>query len=182
MTTTPIGSTANKSATATTAAGPKTLQANDFINLLITQLKNQDPTQPMSNSELLQQVSEIGQLQSQNQLQTSLQGLVMQNQISSASNLIGKHVTGNDASSNPADGIVTSISVANNSVNLNLDSGQTLPIANVTQITMVNPVTGAASVTSTAPATPAAAAASAVASALFPPGTVVTPNGPSKSN
>ena len=89
MATTAIGSIPTNTSTKTATGSAKSLQASDFINLLITQLKNQDPTQPMSNSELLQQVSQIGQLQSQTALQTTLQGLALQNQIGSASNLIG---------------------------------------------------------------------------------------------
>ncbi len=129
----------------------------------------------MSNSELLQQVSQIGQLQSQTQLQTTLQGLALQNQIGSASNLIGKAVAGNDANNNQVGGIVTSVSVANNNVTLNLDSGQTMPMANVTEITTINPVTGAASTTSTTPVTAAGPLPSQNAS-VFGPGTTVTQN------
>jgi flagellar basal-body rod modification protein FlgD len=162
------------STTSTTGAA-KTLQASDFINLLVTQLQNQDPTQPMSNSELLQQVSQIGQLQSQTQLQTTLQNFALQNQIGSASNLIGKAVAGNDANNNQVGGIVTSVSVANNNVTLNLDSGQTLPMSGVTQITTINPVTGAASTTSTTPVTAAGPLPSQNAS-VFGPGTTVTQN------
>src|ERR1700743_2414516 len=76
------------------------LQSSDFINLLVTQLQNQDPLQPMSNSDLLQQVSEIGSLQSQTSLNSTLQDMSLQNQISSASSMIGKGVIGNDNSGN----------------------------------------------------------------------------------
>ena len=133
---------ASTAAATTAPTGLNSLQPSDFVKLLITQLQNQDPTQPMTNSELLQQVSQIGQLQSQNSLQSTLTGLALQNQIGSASTLMGKYVTGNDASNNTAAGIVTSVSVANNTVTLNLDSGQTLPLSGVTGITTVSATTG----------------------------------------
>lgn len=128
-----------------TTAGKKSLDTNDFIKLLITQLQNQDPTKPMSNAELLQQVSQIGTLQSQQSLEktltenqdaltTTLTGLVMQNQIGAASNMIGKQVTGTDDAGNSLSGIVTSIRVNNGVVNLELDTGNTLPMGNVAKI------------------------------------------------
>jgi flagellar basal-body rod modification protein FlgD len=127
------------------ASAKKSLDTDDFVKLLITQLQNQDPTKPMTNSELLQQVSQIGTLQSQQSLQetltenqealtTTLTGLVMQNQIGAASNMIGKQVAGRDDAGNPLSGIVTSIRVANGVVNLELDTGKTMPMGNVSEI------------------------------------------------
>ena len=123
--------------TGTAAKTPKkSLDTSDFMNLLITQLQNQDPTQPMSNQELLQQVTQIGTLQSQNQLSDTMKQLVLQNQIASAAGMIGKGVVGTDANSNPVSGVVTSVKVdnANSTVNLELDSGQTLPLGNVSTV------------------------------------------------
>ena len=137
-------------------AGKKSLDTNDFIKLLITQLQNQDPTKPMSNAELLQQVSQIGTLQSQQNLEktltdnqnalgdllsensdslsATLTGIMLQNQIGSASNMIGKQVSGLDSTGKNLSGVVTSISVASGVVNLELDSGKTLPMGSVTDI------------------------------------------------
>src|SRR3954451_24317443 len=70
------------------------LKAEDFIKMMITQLQNQDPTSPAKNEELLAQMSQIGQLQSSTTLTESHKGLVIQNQIGSAGNLIGKTVQG----------------------------------------------------------------------------------------
>src|SRR5438477_13067402 len=59
------------------------LKPEDFIKMMITQLQNQDPMEPAKNEELLAQMSQIGQLQSSTDLQTSLKTLVMQNNIGS---------------------------------------------------------------------------------------------------
>src|SRR5690242_13762925 len=72
------------------------LKAEDFIKMMITQLQNQDPLQPAKNEELLAQMSQIGQLQTSTQLQDSLKSMSLQNQIGSASSLIGKEVQGTD--------------------------------------------------------------------------------------
>jgi flagellar basal-body rod modification protein FlgD len=111
-----------------------TLTANDFISLLITELQNQDPTQPMSNTDLLTQMSQIGQLESTDQMQTTLQGITLQSSIGSAGNLIGKEIQGLDDQNNNVSGIVTGVQVQNQQVYLALDSGDSVQMGNVTQI------------------------------------------------
>ena len=112
------------------------LDSSDFIKMMITQLQNQDPTQPASSDQLLAQMSQIGQLQASTQLQSSLSGLVAQNQIGSAGNLIGKSVTGLDDQNNQVTGVVNSVRVQQNppAVYLELDNSKELPLGNVTAI------------------------------------------------
>jgi flagellar basal-body rod modification protein FlgD len=102
--------------------------------MMITQLKNQDPTQPTSNADLLQEMSQIGQLQSQQSLQTNLQSMVLQNQIGSASNFIGKSVTGLGTNNSTINGVVDSVHIENGAVNLVLDSGASLALSNLTDV------------------------------------------------
>ena len=135
-------------AATSSSANPYNLTTSDFINMMVTQLKNQDPTQPMSNAELMQQMSQIGQLQSTSQLQTTLTAFGLQTQIGGAAGLIGKTVQGIDASNNTIKGVVNSVSVSGNTVSLMLDSGQSLPFSGVTAIAPTS--------TAAAAATPAA--------------------------
>ena len=111
------------------------LKTEDFINMMITQLQNQDPTDPVKNQDLLAQMSQIGQLQSTTDLQSSLKSLVLQNSLGAAGNLIGKMVQGQDDNGAPLGGLVTSVRVQDSNVSLELDNGQTLKLANVTAIT-----------------------------------------------
>ena len=110
------------------------LQAQDFIKMMITQLQNQDPLEPAKNQELLAQMSQIGQLQSTTQLQDSLKGLVLQNNIGSAGNLIGKTVQGLDDQNKPVAGLVNSVRVQQDQVYLELDNGNSLAMTRVTSI------------------------------------------------
>src|SRR3954469_19217615 len=110
------------------------LKTEDFIKMMVTQLQNQDPLEPAKNQELLAQMSQIGQLQSANSLQDSLKGMVLQNQIGSASSLIGKTVKGLDSGDDPVGGVVTSVSVKDSSATLELDNGKSLDLGRVTQI------------------------------------------------
>lgn len=115
------------------------------MNMMITQLQNQDPLNPSNSDELMSQMSAIGQMQSSSTLQTTLQGLATQTQIGAASSLMGKQVSGIDSNNNTVAGVVTSVQVAGSTVNLGLDSGATLALGNVTSITpaATTPTTGA---------------------------------------
>jgi flagellar basal-body rod modification protein FlgD len=110
------------------------LKTEDFIKMMITQLQNQDPMDPAKNQELLAQMSQIGQLQSATTLQESLKGMVLQNQIGSAGNLIGKMVEGADANQESISGMVNSVRVDKDGVFLELDSGKELALSSVTNI------------------------------------------------
>ena len=125
----------SSSAAASALTGkPKQLTSNDFIKLMVTQLQHQDPTQPTSNDQLLSQMSQIAQLQSSTTLQSSLSAMVIQSQIGSAGNLIGKSVQGIDDTSANVKGLVTSVRVQDNQVYLQLEGGQQLQMGNVTSI------------------------------------------------
>ena len=110
------------------------LKTEDFIKMMVTQLQNQDPLEPAKNQELLAQMSQIGQLQSATSLQESLKGMVLQNQIGSASALIGKTVQGLDNQDDPVTGLVNSVKVGADGVSLELDNGKSLMLSRVTQI------------------------------------------------
>ena len=134
MATTPVTNSSPTTGSTTKTTGKKNLDTGDFMKLLITQLQNQDPTQPMKNEELLQQVTQIGTLQSQNSLQDTMKKLVLQNQIGSAAGLIGKTVVGVNESGEQVGGLVTSIRVEDDQVKLELDNGQALPLNNVNTV------------------------------------------------
>jgi flagellar basal-body rod modification protein FlgD len=123
------------SSTTSTLSNPSlNMTPQDFMNIMVTQLENQDPLDPTSASDLLQQVSEIGQLSSTDQLQTSMQSMTLQSQIGSASSLIGKNVTGLDGNGNATSGLVNSVQVQSDAAYLELDNGDTVSLSNVSTI------------------------------------------------
>jgi flagellar basal-body rod modification protein FlgD len=144
------------------------LTPQDFITMMVTQLQNQDPLNPTSDDQLLSQMSEIGQLQSATTLQTSLQSMVLQNQISSAGNLIGKYVQGLDSQGNQQQGVVNSVAVKSDGIYLELDNNQELSMSNVTSITTAPPTATTAGTTGT---TAAAAATTTAANSGAAPTT-----------
>ena len=68
---------------------------NNFMTMLVTQLKNQDPLKPMENSEMTSQLAQINTLSGIEDLNTTLKGITGQidaGQTLQASALIGHHV------------------------------------------------------------------------------------------
>ena len=111
------------------------LKSEDFINMMLTQLQNQDPLDPADNEQLLGQMSQIGQLESAQQLQESLGKLVLQSNLGASGNLIGKTVTGVDHLGDVSEGTVTSVKVVDGDVQLELDTGRTISMSQVQSIT-----------------------------------------------
>jgi flagellar basal-body rod modification protein FlgD len=137
MTTTGVGNTSTSGTQSASKKGAFDLKPADFIKMMITQLQNQDPTQPVKNEELLAQMSQISQLQSSTTLTSTLQGVTLQNSIGSASSLIGKVVAGLDGDDDPVNGLVTAIKVKGQDVTLQLDNGKELGLGKVTDISPV---------------------------------------------
>jgi flagellar basal-body rod modification protein FlgD len=137
MATTAVAGSSSSGSSASTGSSPlkkKELKAEDFIKMMITQLQNQDPLEPAKNDQLLAQMSQISQLQSSTSLNESLKSMVLQNQIGSASSLIGKSVQGMAADNSTINGTVTSVKVESDAVKLELDNGQALELGRVTSI------------------------------------------------
>ena len=136
MTTLPMKSAPSASAGTSRQVKSKSmeLKTEDFIKMMITQLQNQDPMEPAKNDQLLAQMSQISQLQSSTNLNDSLKSMVLQNQIGSASSLIGKSVQGMADDNSTVAGMVTSVKVESDAVKLELDNGQALDLGRVTAI------------------------------------------------
>ncbi|MCX7747001.1 MAG: flagellar biosynthesis protein FlgD [Clostridia bacterium] len=75
---------------ATSTKGRKTgeLGKDDFLNLLVTQLKYQDPLKPVDDKEFIGQMAQFSALEQMQNMNTSFSSV-------KAFNLIGKHVTAN---------------------------------------------------------------------------------------
>jgi flagellar basal-body rod modification protein FlgD len=86
----------NTKVAATTAAGSTSVDLqSQFLTLLVAQLKNQDPTNPMDNSQLTTQLAQISTLSGIENLNTtlgSISGQITTGQTLQASTLVGHGV------------------------------------------------------------------------------------------
>ena len=54
---------ASSTSASTASTDNSTITANDFLTLLVTEMKNQDPTQPTDPNEYIQQLVQVNSLQ-----------------------------------------------------------------------------------------------------------------------
>ncbi len=87
------------------------VQIDDFLTLLITELQNQDPLDPLDNAQLLSQVSQIREIGSNDQLTRTLEMVRIGQNMSTASSLIGKKIRALDDNLQEIEGTVERVSV-----------------------------------------------------------------------
>jgi flagellar basal-body rod modification protein FlgD len=125
---------ANNAATkGTNAANFASLTPDDFLKMLITELQNQDPTNPTDNSQILQQISEMSNIQATTSLNSSITAMVTEQNLSAASALVGKNVQGLADDGSTASGTVDSVTISNGVPKLNIGQ-QTMTLSNIQQI------------------------------------------------
>ncbi|MBP8144089.1 MAG: flagellar hook assembly protein FlgD [Inhella sp.] len=95
-----IGSLLNAGTRSSSAGASASQQAQDnqdrFLTLLVAQMRNQDPMNPMENAQLTTQIAQIQTVTGVDQLNTSLEKLgaqFNQSQLSGAVSLVGRNVT-----------------------------------------------------------------------------------------
>jgi flagellar basal-body rod modification protein FlgD len=108
--------TGNSSTGSTSGSGKevrdlKDLDINQFLQLMIAELTNQDPLNPMDNTQLVQQMGELRSIAASDQLTGTLQSMQTQQSLTTASSLIGKNVKALSADGGDITGKVDSVSV-----------------------------------------------------------------------
>ncbi|KAA1012418.1 flagellar hook assembly protein FlgD [Paraburkholderia panacisoli] len=108
------GASSSTSSTSSTSGTSAADLQNTFLQLLVAQLKNQDPTNPMDSSQMTSQLAQISTVQGISQLNTSLSSLSTQlaaGQQSQAALLIGSTVLAPGSSISVASGKAGSFGV-----------------------------------------------------------------------
>lgn len=85
----------NTPSSSTTKTASQELDKNAFLQLLVAQLKNQDPTSAQDPNQMVQQMTAYSQLEQLQNANTALTGLQVQNQgifQAQAASLVGKRV------------------------------------------------------------------------------------------
>jgi len=116
----------------TTAAG--SMNKNDFMTLLMAQMKNQNPMDPQSASDFATQLAQFSSLEGINQMNQNFSSLLTLQGLSQGTNLIGKSVTyAADAAGHTASGVVQSVGVVSGEVQVVI-GGANVPITKLTNI------------------------------------------------
>lgn len=77
-------------------ASSSTLNYNNFLQLLIAQMKYQDPTDPMDASEQIGQLATFSQVEQSVKMNSNLSSLIQAQSFSQAADMIGKYITSAD--------------------------------------------------------------------------------------
>ena len=107
----------------------------DYLNLLITQLRYQNPLEPMDNNEMSMQLAQLSQLEQLENMSSTFQGVLLAEQTSQASGLLGKEVTFylSDEKSQSS-GVVDGVDIYDGEVRLTVGN-HTIDIGDVQTIT-----------------------------------------------
>ncbi|PZF59635.1 flagellar hook capping protein [Curtobacterium sp. MCSS17_008] len=91
----------------------QTMDSEVFMKLLVTQLRNQDPSSPMDTNQMISQQTQLAMMeQVTNQTTTANENFSLQMRIAAA-NLVGKQVSYTDAATGTAvSGTATAVSYA----------------------------------------------------------------------
>lgn len=95
----------------TLSGGLGDVEAEKFLELLLAELQNQDPLNPMDNAQMLQQISQIREISATNQLSDTLGAVLLGQNVSTASSLIGKKINALTDDSKNVEGIVDRVSI-----------------------------------------------------------------------
>lgn len=115
-----ISSSANQS-----AVQSATLNYKEFLTLLVAELKNQDPTQPMDPTQQVSQLASFSAVEQQVQTNSTLSSLLANSNLSQAEAAIGKTATSSDGS---VSGTVQSVTVSSTGATATLSNGKTLAL------------------------------------------------------
>ncbi|MBS4217747.1 flagellar hook assembly protein FlgD [Bacillus sp. FJAT-49711] len=126
--------------------GNDILGKDDFLKLLMVQLQNQDPMNPMQDKEFIAQMATFSSLEQMTNMSKSIEKLVQfesQSSLIALSQFVGKEVTWHkiDEDSNTAEetftngkGIVSSVQFVGDTVKFTLEDGTELTPANISQV------------------------------------------------
>jgi flagellar basal-body rod modification protein FlgD len=118
--------------TATQSKSSGTVDYNAFLKLLIAEMKNQDPTEPMKSSEYMAQFAAFSNVEQSIQMNTKLNSLLTATALSQADGLLGYTVTSADGK---ITGVVKSLKLVAGGLVATLDNGKEIPIVEGIKIT-----------------------------------------------
>jgi flagellar basal-body rod modification protein FlgD len=151
----PPGSTASSGSSSTSQSTDLNgVNADTFLQLLVAQLKYQNPDNPTDPTQFLSQTAEFEEVEQLENLQTSLSSLVSAQQAGAATSMLGAQVTGTDTAGNPVTGIVSGVQLTSDGPLLSVGNAS-VAYSSVTSVTAPSNATGTPGATAGTSATSA---------------------------
>ncbi len=121
----PLAPAGTGTSAASGAAKPQTLDYSAFLQLLIAQMKNQDPTEPMDTAQYMGQLASFSQVEQSMSANAKLDSLLTSSSLQIADAAMGRVVTSADGS---VSGTVTSVRIASDAPIATLSNGKELAL------------------------------------------------------
>ena len=101
---------------------PKVLGQDDFLQLLVTQMRNQDPLSPMKDTEFIAQMAQFTSLEQTKQMSADMAEMRSQTSFQQGIGLLNQQVTVKVGEGSPVTGIVTELKVVEGEPQLLINS------------------------------------------------------------
>ena len=118
-----------------TTASPQTTQSDQvsktqvdyqsFLKLLVAQMKNQDPTNPMDSTQYMAQLASFSQVEQSVQMNTKLDQMLQSSTLEQAASIIGRTITSADGETT---GKVAEVRLISNGIVAVLEGGKEITV------------------------------------------------------
>jgi flagellar basal-body rod modification protein FlgD len=105
-----------------------TVDYNTFLQLLIAEMKNQDPTNPTDATQYMSQYAQLSSVEQAIQTNSKLDALLSSSALSQAEGLIGRTASYTASDGTTVSGKVASISINTDGAVATLDNGTRIPV------------------------------------------------------
>ncbi|MCR2824528.1 flagellar hook assembly protein FlgD [Microbacterium sp. zg.Y909] len=106
----PVGAVSSAATTSLPTAPKQSLDSEVFLHLLVTQMKNQDPSSPLDTNEMMSQTTQLAMMEQLTALSDSFSESFALSMRQAAAALVGQHASYVDADGITQSGLVSKVS------------------------------------------------------------------------
>jgi flagellar basal-body rod modification protein FlgD len=124
----------SSSSPASSASGLGAINSADFMSLLLAQMKNQDPLQPMDDTQFMGQLIQLSTLNQVTEVSKNLATMLQIDRFNQAAGLVGKSVEGTDPSTGATvKGVVDAAEIVDDNASV-VVGGKTLSLSEINKV------------------------------------------------
>jgi flagellar basal-body rod modification protein FlgD len=119
-------STASQAAAATNATAKANVDYDSFLRLLVAELKNQDPTEPMDSTQYIAQLASFSNVEQGIQTNDKLDDLIQMGHLQQAGSIIGRTLTSPEGD---VSGVIEEVRVFDDGIIAVLENGEQVVVS-----------------------------------------------------
>jgi flagellar basal-body rod modification protein FlgD len=105
-----------------------------FLKLLVAQMRNQDPSNPMDSGQMMAQTATFSQVEKLEELATQNAAMLVLQEASTAGAMVGRTATYTDTNGSPVSGKITAVRLATgNQEAVAVIGGKDVPVGRITE-------------------------------------------------